>query len=182
MRAPDHGACVLRVHILQRGIVFVDLSLAQFIGLGIAFSFFIGEGDVSRQVFSLLFAVMGPHTVLFKTYIEGAQHKHRGPYRSPLYIFTLRKHIGTRQDASRIGRVQGHYERQHPLGWASGAYCDLRCLFRNRALSFRVQKKVFRLSFENSGGISGSFYFSQLRRCPCKSVQMAGILQVFLFL
>ena len=31
------------IHILQRGIIFVDLALAQFIGVGIALSFLLGE-------------------------------------------------------------------------------------------------------------------------------------------
>ena len=29
------------VHILERGIIFVDIALAQFIGIGIALSFFL---------------------------------------------------------------------------------------------------------------------------------------------
>ena len=31
------------VHILQRGIIFVDLALAQFIGVGIALAVFFGQ-------------------------------------------------------------------------------------------------------------------------------------------
>jgi zinc/manganese transport system permease protein len=34
------------IHILQRGIIFVDLALAQFIGIGIALSFIFGEEKV----------------------------------------------------------------------------------------------------------------------------------------
>ena len=29
------------IHILERGIIFVDIALAQFIGIGIALSFFL---------------------------------------------------------------------------------------------------------------------------------------------
>src|SRR6266498_1816285 len=44
------------IHILQRGIIFVDLALAQFIGVGIALSFLLGEehGTVLALVFALL--------------------------------------------------------------------------------------------------------------------------------
>ena len=31
------------IHILERGIIFVDLALAQFIGIGLALSFLLGE-------------------------------------------------------------------------------------------------------------------------------------------
>ena len=59
-------ACVLLIlihvyfgiHILERGIIFVDLSLAQFIGLGIAVSFFVGDGITERYIFSTLFSIL----------------------------------------------------------------------------------------------------------------------------
>ena len=45
------------VHILERGIIFVDIALAQFIGIGIALSFFFGHEN--SYWFSIAFAVIG---------------------------------------------------------------------------------------------------------------------------
>jgi zinc/manganese transport system permease protein len=45
------------IHILQRGIIFVDLALAQFIGVGIALSFLLGEEH--GTVLALAFAMLG---------------------------------------------------------------------------------------------------------------------------
>ena len=61
------AACILLIlihayfgiHILERGIVFVDLSLAQFIGLGIACSFLLSHDGVMKYVFSVGFAILG---------------------------------------------------------------------------------------------------------------------------
>src|SRR3990172_6984410 len=45
------------VHVLERGIIFVDIALAQFIGIGIALSFFFGHEN--SYWFSIVFAVIG---------------------------------------------------------------------------------------------------------------------------
>ena len=62
------------VHILQRGIIFVDLSLAQFIVLGIAFSFFLGEDEGTRLIFSLGFAVLGASILSLSRHISRFVH------------------------------------------------------------------------------------------------------------
>ena len=45
------------VHILERGIIFVDIALAQFIGIGIALSFFLSYENT--YVLSVIFAILG---------------------------------------------------------------------------------------------------------------------------
>jgi len=45
------------IHILERGIIFVDLALAQFIGIGIALSFLFGEEK--STLLALTFALGG---------------------------------------------------------------------------------------------------------------------------
>ena len=42
------------VHVLERGIIFVDLALAQFIGLGIALSFLLGHDPTDIYIYSFL--------------------------------------------------------------------------------------------------------------------------------
>jgi zinc/manganese transport system permease protein len=74
-------ACVVLVgihvyfglHIIKRGIIFVDLSLAQVAALGMTVSFLLGfelEGDVS-YFFSLGFALLGATIFTFTREIEG---------------------------------------------------------------------------------------------------------------
>ena len=62
------------IHILERGIIFVDLALAQFIGIGIALSFVFGEEK--SQLFSISAAILildrSPHGMEeFKTILNG---------------------------------------------------------------------------------------------------------------
>ena len=47
------------IHILDRGIIFVDLSLAQFIGIGIACSFLYSHDGVIKYLLSAIFAILG---------------------------------------------------------------------------------------------------------------------------
>jgi len=46
----------LGVHVVGRGIVFVDLALGQISSLGVAFSDYIGKGKTSIPI---LFALLG---------------------------------------------------------------------------------------------------------------------------
>jgi zinc/manganese transport system permease protein len=74
-------ACVVLVgihvyfglHVIKRGIIFVDLSLAQVAALGMTFSLLIGyqlEGDIS-YLFSLGFALLGATIFTFTKGVEG---------------------------------------------------------------------------------------------------------------
>ncbi|MEW5795908.1 MAG: metal ABC transporter permease [Candidatus Zixiibacteriota bacterium] len=74
-------ACVVLVgihvyfglHVIKRGIIFVDLSLAQVAALGMTFSFLLGfelEGDVA-YFFSLGSALLGGTIFTFTREIEG---------------------------------------------------------------------------------------------------------------
>ena len=71
-------ACVLLIlihayfglHVLERGIIFVDLSLAQFIGLGIAFSLLLGESADVRFASAVLFAIAGAFILSFSRHIS----------------------------------------------------------------------------------------------------------------
>ena len=57
------------IHILERGVIFLDLSLAQFIAVGIAFSCFIGESTMSRLHLCGVFAVLGAFILSFSKHI-----------------------------------------------------------------------------------------------------------------
>jgi len=61
------------LHIIKRGIIFVDLSLAQVAALGMTLAFLLGfeiEGNVA-YLFSLGFALMGATVFTFTREIEG---------------------------------------------------------------------------------------------------------------
>ena len=75
------------IHILERGIIFVDLSLAQFIGIGIACSFLYGHDGVVKYLLSALFAVLGAVILSFSRRI--ARHTNVEAFIGALYIFSL---------------------------------------------------------------------------------------------
>ncbi|MBN1309070.1 MAG: metal ABC transporter permease, partial [Chitinispirillaceae bacterium] len=53
--------CYLGLHIVSRGIIFIDLALAQIAALGYAFALILGYhiGDWQANVLSLFFAMAG---------------------------------------------------------------------------------------------------------------------------
>lgn len=61
------------LHIIKRGIIFVDLSLAQVAALGMTVAFLLGHhpNDAWAYIFSLLFALIGAAIFTFTKGIEG---------------------------------------------------------------------------------------------------------------
>jgi len=54
------------IHVLERGIIFVDLSLAQFISLGTAIALFLGKEIHDKYIYSAVFAVVGALILSFR--------------------------------------------------------------------------------------------------------------------
>ena len=89
------AACVLiilihayfGIHILERGIIFVDLSLAKFVGVGIALSFLFGHEGTERYIFSVAFAVLGAFILAFSRRI--ARYTNIEAFIGVLYIFSF---------------------------------------------------------------------------------------------
>ena len=170
------------VHILQRGLIFVDLSLAQFIGLGIAFSFFLGEDDGTRHLFSLAFAVLGASILSFSRHI--ARFVHIEAFIGVLYIFSFSASILV------LDRTPHGLEEFKTIMNGSILWVTPEELLKTFAIYSSIglfhlvfRKRFFGLSFENSGGILWEFlFFLSFAVILVKSVQMAGILQVFSFL
>src|SRR5664280_340802 len=89
------AACILLIlihayfgiHILERGIVFVDLSLAQFIGIGIACSVLFSHDSALKYVFSVCFAILGALILALSRRI--AKHTNLEAFIGVLYIFSL---------------------------------------------------------------------------------------------
>jgi len=74
------------VHVLERGIIFVDLALAQFIGLGIAVALLLGY-DSDSYLFPLLFALIGASILSLSKYI--ARIVYIEAFIGVLYIFSF---------------------------------------------------------------------------------------------
>ena len=75
------------IHILERGVIFLDLSLAQFIALGIAFSFFFGHESSGQYVFAIIFAVIGASILSFSRQISRSVNIEA--FIGVLYVFSL---------------------------------------------------------------------------------------------
>jgi zinc/manganese transport system permease protein len=170
------------IHILQRGIIFVDLSLAQFIGLGIALSFFIGDGATERYIFSALFAVLGASILSFNRYI--ARLVNIEAFIGVLYIFSLSTSI-LMLDKTPHGLEEFKAILNGNILWVTPAevfttfivYSIIgvfHFIFRRQFLSL--------LSGEKKNILWEFLFFLTFAAVLVKSVQMAGILQVFSFL
>ena len=170
------------VHILQRGIIFVDLSLAQFIGLGIAFSFFLGDDEGTRLLFSVGFAVLGAFILSFSRLIS--RFVNIEAFIGVLYIFSLSASILV-LDMTPHGLEDFKAIMNGSILWVTtGELLKTFALYSVIGLfHFIFRKRFLGLSFEDKGGIFWEFiFFLSFAFVLVKSVQMAGMLQVFSFL
>lgn len=184
------AACILLIlihayfgiHILERGIVFVDLSLAQFIGVGIACSFLFSHEGAMRYVFSVCFAILGALILALSRRI--AKHTNIEAFIGVLYIFSLG--IGMLiLDHTPHGTEEFKTILNGNIIWINGK--DLFYTFIIYAVIgiFHIifKKKFFSLSSSGEGSYFWEFlFFLSFALVLVKSVQMAGILQVFAFL
>jgi len=181
-------ACVLLIlihayfgiHILQRGIIFVDLALAQFIGIGIALSFLLGEEKVF--FLSLVFALLGAFILSLSGF--ASRQVNIEAFIGVLYIFSFSVSIVI-LDKSPHGLEEFKTILNGNILWVTP-----RELISTLALyggvgvfHFLLRRKFFALSFENRGGIFLEFlFYLSFALVLIKSVLLAGILQVFSFL
>jgi len=184
------AACILLIlihayfgiHILERGIVFVDLSLAQFIGVGIVCSFIFSHEGVMKHAFSVGFAVLGALILAFSRRL--AKHTNIEAFIGVLYIFSLG--IGMLiLDRTPHGTEEFKTILNGNIIWITGE--DLFYTFIIYAVigifHFIFRKRFFSLSSEGGGSYLWEFlFFLSFAIVLVKSVQMAGILQVFAFL
>lgn len=183
-------ACVLLVlahayfgvHVLRRGIIFVDLSLAQFIGLGIALSFFFGRGEEGGAAFALGFAALGAFILSFSRTI--ARLANIEAFIGVLYIFSLSASILV-LDRTPHGMEEFKAILNGSILWVTpGELLSTFVLYSAIGLfHFVFRNKFLALSFDGRGGGVWEFlFFLSFALVLVKSVQMAGVLQVFAFL
>lgn len=75
------------IHILERGIIFVDLAMAQFIAIGIAISFLVGHEETGRNLYAALFAILGASVLTLARNIR--KNVNLEAFIGVLYIFSL---------------------------------------------------------------------------------------------
>lgn len=171
------------IHILERGIIFVDLALAQFIALGIATAFLAGhEEGTHRTVYAVLFAVLGASILSAARSIKRSVNMEA--FIGVLYIFSLAASILV-LDRTPHGLEEFKTILNGNILWVTPS-AILKTFLLYAAiglLHFVFRKKFFALSYENGNGRFWEFlFFLSFAFVLVSSVQIAGILQVFSFL
>lgn len=168
------------IHILERGIIFVDLALAQFIGIGIALNLLLGrEGS---YLLPLLFAFTGALILATARRLTGLVNIEA--FIGVLYIFSLSTSILILDKAPHgleefktIMNGNILWVTPHDLASTAVVYGIV------GLVHFLLRKKFHALSFTGEGGLwLELLFFGSFAVVLVKSVQLAGILQVFSFL
>jgi len=170
------------VHMLERGIIFVDLSLAQFIGLGIAISFLMGLGHGGSYLFSVGFAVLGAAILSLSRYI--ARITNIEAFIGVLYIFSLSAGILV-LSRSAHGMEEFKAILSGNILWLAPGdiiysfllYCII------GGVHFVFRRRFFELTREGRGGFIWEFiFFLSFAFVLVSSVKLGGILLVFAML
>lgn len=170
------------IHVLERGIIFVDLSLAQFISLGTALSLFFRLDDGGRYLCSAVFAVLGALILSLSRRISRSVNIEA--FIGVLYIFSLGASILV-LDRSPHGTEELKEILNGNILWLSGKDILLAsALYAVIGLFHFIFRKQF---FELTNGSRHSFlweflFFLSFACVLVSSVHLAGILQVFSFL
>jgi zinc/manganese transport system permease protein len=168
------------VHVLERGIIFVDIALAQFIGIGIALSFFFGHENT--YWFPIGFAVLGAFILSLSKKIEKLINIEA--FIGVLYILSFAASIII-LDKSPHGEEEFKAILNGNILWLTPK--DVLYAFILYAsigtLHFFFRKRFLALTYEGSSSLFWEFlFFLSFAFVLVKSVQIAGILQVFSFL
>lgn len=168
------------VHILARGIIFVDLALAQFIGIGIALSFLLGEEH--GTLLAIAFALLGAFILSLSKRV--ARLVNIEAFIGVLYIFSVSAAILI-LDRSPHGLEEFKTILNGNIIWVTPGEVFITFLLYAAVglLHFFLRKKFLALTFEGKGTTFAEFlFFATFAMVLVKSVRMAGILQVFSFL
>jgi zinc/manganese transport system permease protein len=168
------------IHILERGIIFVDLALAQFIGVGIALSFVFGEEK--GLLLSVIFAFLG--SIILALSRKTAKYVNIEAFIGVLYIFSFAAAILV-LDRSPHGMEEFKTIMNGNIIWVTPKEILSTALVYGAvgALHFFLRKRFYALTFEGKGNFLLEFlFFASFAVVLVKSVHMAGILQVFSFL
>jgi zinc/manganese transport system permease protein len=170
------------IHVLERGIIFVDLSLAQFVALGSAVGLLLGHTDHDQYLISLVFALLGASILSFSRQI--ARFVNIEAFIGVLYIFSLAMGFLV-LDRTPHGLEEMKSILNGNILWITPRDVFYSCLLYGAIGLFHLifRDKLFKLSFEGRGSLLWEFlFFLSFAIVLVSSVRMAGILQVFSFL
>jgi zinc/manganese transport system permease protein len=170
------------IHVLERGIIFVDLSLAQFISLGTALSLFLGHDTSERYVYSAIFAVLGALVLSLCRRISKLVNIEA--FIGVLYIFSLGAGILV------LDRSPHGLEELKEILNGNILWLNARDILPASALyavvglfHYVFRRRFFGLTYEGRYSFLWEFLFFLSFACVLvSSVHLAGILQVFSFL
>ncbi len=170
------------IHILERGIIFVDLSLAQFIGFGIAISLLLKNDGTQSYLFAIIFAFIGASVLSLSRKITRLINIEA--FIGVLYVFSLAGSILI-LDRTPHGSEEFKTILNGNILWVTPEE-----VFRTFVIYFVIGlfhfifRKIFlALSYEGKGRFLWEFlFFLSFAIVLVQSVQIAGILLVFSFL
>ena len=168
------------VHILARGIIFVDLALAQFIGIGIALSFLLGEEH--GILLALAFALLGAFILSLSKQV--ARLVNIEAFIGVLYIFSVSAAILI-LDRSPHGLEEFKTILNGNIIWVTPqeVFSTFLLYAAVGLLHFFLRNQFLALSYDGKGNTFLEFlFFASFALVLVKSVRLAGILQVFSFL
>jgi zinc/manganese transport system permease protein len=170
------------IHILERGVIFLDLSLAQVIAVGIAASCFLGDDPSIRFYLAVAFAVLGAFVLTFSKQI--GRHINIEAFIGVLYVFSFALSI-LLLDKSAHGTEEFKSIMNGNILWMTwGDLIKATIVYAAvGGVHILFWKKFMALSYGNEKGIFWEFFFFlTFALVLVSSVQIAGILQVFSFL
>lgn len=181
------GACLLLilihtwfgVHILERGIIFVDLALAQFISIGIALSLLTG---VDRTLLAVIFALGGALIMTLTGRV--ARHVNVEAFIGVLYIFSFAT-CTLILDRTAHGMEEFKAILNGNILWVTPGMLGSTALLYGAVglLHWFLRRRFHDLTFRREGPLWVEFiFFASFALVLVKSVMIAGILQVFSFL
>lgn len=168
------------IHILERGIIFVDLALAQFIGVGLALSFLCGEEW--GLPLTLAFALGG--SLILALSKKAAAYVNIEAFIGVLYIFSFSAAILV-LDKSPHGLEEFKAIMNGNIIWVTPREILTTALVYGAVglLHLLLRRRFHALTFEGRGGfLLELLFFASFAVVLVKSVRLAGILQVFSFL
>jgi len=168
------------VHILERGIIFVDIALAQFIGIGIALSFYLGYEN--HYLLAVVFAFFGALILAVAKKVEKLVNLEA--FIGVFYVFSFAAAILI-LDRSPHGAEEFKSILNGNILWVMPkdvVYAYVLYLGIG-LLHFFFRGKFSALTFEGKENIFWEFiFFFTFGLVLVKSVVMAGVLTVFSFL
>lgn len=168
------------VHILERGIIFVDIAMAQFIGIGIALSFYLGYEN--HYLLAVVFAFFGALILALAKKVEKIVNLEA--FIGVFYVFSFAAAVLI-LDKSPHGAEEFKSILNGNILWVlpkDVLYAYL-LYFLIGTLHVVFREKFSSLTFEGRKNLFWEFvFFLTFGLVLVKSVVMAGVLTVFSFL